>query len=84
MKLFYVLDRFCLYFLHMARTKSTARKPGKGPGIAAKASTPAPKERMPPKGRFKHGRKGKPMSLLHQKGRRIKQGASILREIRKA
>ena len=56
----------------MARTKSTARKPGKGPGIAAKASTPAPKERMPPKGRFKHGRKGKPMSLLQQKSRRLK------------
>ena len=61
-----------------------ARKPGKGPGIAAKASAAAPKEGLPPKGRFKHDRKGKPMSLLQQKSKRLKQGTSILREIRKA
>ena len=48
-KLVFVLDRYCLCLLHMARTKSTARKPGKGPGIAAKASTTAPKEGLPPK-----------------------------------
>ena len=63
-KIVFVLDRYCLCLLPMARTKSMARKPGKGPGVAAKVSANPKKGGFPPKGRFKHGRKGKPMSLL--------------------
>lgn len=68
----------------MARTKSTSRKAGKGPRIAAVAVTVPKKGSVPPKGRGAHGRKGKPMSLLQQKSKRLKQSASILREIRKS
>ena len=61
-----------MFLSPMVRTKSTARKPGKGPGVVATAAYEPKKGGLPPKGRGKHGRKGKPMSLLQQKSRRLK------------
>ena len=73
-----------MFLSPMVRTKSTARKPGKGPRVAVMVVDEPKKGGLPLKGRGEHGRKGKPMSLLQQKSRRLKQGTSILREIRKA
>ena len=68
----------------MARTKSTARIAGKGPGLAAAAARAGTKKlSVPSEGRGAHGRKGKPMSLLQQKAKRLKHGARVLKEIKK-
>ena len=68
----------------MARTKSTARIPGKGPGLAATAARASSRSLgVPLVGRGAHVRKGKPMSLLQQKSKRLKHGAGVLKEIRK-
>ena len=57
----------------MARTKATARKDGRGPGIASKAAA------------RKTARKGKPIHIMKQKRyRRFTQNANALREIRVA
>ncbi|MCO5551245.1 hypothetical protein L7F22_004744 [Adiantum nelumboides] len=55
----------------MARTKATARKAGRGPGLVAKAAS----KKLP--------RKGNPVHIMKQKRyRRFSQKVSVLREIR--
>lgn len=75
----------------MARTKQTARREGKGPGLAKAASSKASSQRIEkPLGSktSKSSKKGKPMHMLErankEKKRRIAHNIRSLWEIRKA
>ena len=73
----------------MARTKSTAQKEGRGPGLAGKAATSRKEGRgsglAATAASKKLPRKGKPVHILKQKRyRRFSQKVSVLREIRAA